>query len=205
MAQQQPEARRKELEQSSAQNPLNSLVQELEKDLGLNQHFFLGDNVDHEQNNPKIIPKKAIKKRKSGKNYSPTKVKSRSFLRNISNNCLKSIDFDNASLIIDYFNYILFNLNPFFLEQKFDDKSHREYVKMLWNYLAPNEFYIYICRNDNFIVLNKPSLKYQNAFDIVNYFSLEENNNFVLLKDFFKKNALLYQYIYSNLFPKYFC
>ena len=205
MAQQQPEARRKELEQSSAQNPLNSLVQELEKDLGLNQHFFLGDNVDYEQNNPKIIPKKSIKKRKSGKNYIPTKVKSRNFLRNISYNCLKSIDFDNAPLIIDYFTYILFNLNPFFLEQKFDDKSDTEYVKMFWNYLAPNEFYIYICRNDNFIVLNKPSLKYQNAFDIVNYFILEENNNFVLLKDFFKKNALLYQYIYSNLFPKYFC
>ena len=76
---------------------------------------------------------------------------------------------------------------------------------MLWNYLVQNEFYIYICRNDKFILLNKLSLKYQNAFDIVNNFILEENNNFALVKDFLKKNALLYQYIYSNPFPKYFC
>ena len=47
-------------------------------------------------------------------------------------------------------------------------------------------------------------MKYQNAFDIINNFILEEKNNFVLLKELFKKNALLYQYIYSNLFPKYF-
>ena len=76
---------------------------------------------------------------------------------------------------------------------------------MLWNYLVPNVSYICICRNDNFIALNRLSLKYQNAFDIINNFILEENNNFVLLKEFFKKNALFYRYIYSHLFPKYFC
>ena len=129
----------------------------------------------------------------------------RNFLTNISYNRLNSIDFDNALFIIDCFTYVLFKLNPFFLEKKFDDESHRAYVKLLWNCLVPNEFCIYICRNDNFIVLNKLSLKYQNAFDIVNNFILEENTNSVLLKDFFKKSALLYQYIYSNLLPKYFC
>ena len=92
-----------------------------------------------------------------------------------------------------------------FLEQKFNFESNREYVKMLWNYLVPNVSYICICRNDNFIALNRLSLKYQNAFDIINNFILEENNNFVLLKEFFKKNALFYRYIYSHLFPKYFC
>ena len=47
-------------------------------------------------------------------------------------------------------------------------------------------------------------LKYQNAFDILNNFILEDNNNFLLLKEYFKKNPLLYQYIYSALFLKYF-
>ena len=59
MVQEQIEARKKELEQSLAQNPLNKLVQELGKDLDLNQKFFLGDNVDHEKtviNDQKIIP-----------------------------------------------------------------------------------------------------------------------------------------------------
>lgn len=46
--------------------------------------------------------------------YSPTKVKSRNFLKNISCNRLKHIDFKNASFITDCFTYILFNLNLFF-------------------------------------------------------------------------------------------
>ena len=68
----------------------------------------------------------------------------------------------------------------------------REYVKMMWNYLVPNEFYIYICRND-LIVLNKLSLKYQNAFDIVNNVILEKSNNFVLPKDFFTSIQIFFQ------------
>ena len=75
----------------------------------------------------------------------------------------------------------------------------------MWNYLVPNEFYIYIRRNDNFIALNKLSLKYQNAFVILNSFILEDNNNFLLLKEYFLKNAFLYHYIYPTLFPKHFC
>ena len=74
----------------------------------------------------------------------------------------------------------------------------------MWNYLVPNEFYIYICRNDNFLALNKLLLKYQNAFDILNNFISEDNSNFLLYKECLKKNALLYQFIYSTLFLKYF-
>ena len=179
----------------------------MKRDLELKQTFFLGDNVDHKQNvicNQNIISKKTIKKR-SNKKYSPSKVKSRNFLTNICYNRLKRIDFDNASFIIDCYTYILFNLNPIFLEQKFDNKSDREHVETLWNYPIPNKFYIYICRNDNFIALNKLSLKYQNTFDILNNFILEDNSNFLLLRGCFKKNALLYQYIYSAPFLKYFC
>ena len=65
----------------------------MERDLQLNQNFFLVDNVDHEHQ--KIIPK-TIKKR-SNKNYSPTKVKSQNLLTNISYNRLKRIDFDNPA------------------------------------------------------------------------------------------------------------
>ena len=80
------------------------------------------------------------------------------------------MDFDNASFIIDCFTYILFNLNQFFLERKFDNVYDRECVRMLWTYLVPNESYIFICKRDNFNVLNKLSLKYQNAYEFVNYF-----------------------------------
>ena len=144
--------------------------------------------------------KKTIKKH-SNKNYSPTKIRSRNFLTNIYYNHLISVNFVNAWFIIVFYTYILFNLNLFFLERKFDNKSDREYIETLYNYLNPNKFYIYICRNDNFLTLNKLSLKYQNAYDIVNKLILKDNN-FLWLQEYFRKNALLYQYVYSTLFPK---
>ena len=75
---------------------------------------------------------------------------------------------------------------------------------MLWTYLVPNEFYIFICKHNNFNALNKLSLKYQNAFEIVNDFIVENNEHFPRLKEYFKRNAQVYQYIYAMLFP-YFC
>ena len=108
--------KKRELEQSlaQAQNPLKSIRQDRETDLELNQNFFEGNNVDHEQ---KVILKKTIEKH-SNKNYSPTQVKSRNFLTKISFNRLKSVDFVNASFIIDCYTYILFNLNPVFCRTK---------------------------------------------------------------------------------------
>ena len=63
---------------------------------------------------------------------------------------------------------------------------------MLWTYLVRNEFYIVICKNDNFIVLNKLSLKYQNPSEVVNDFIVENNKHFLKLKEYFKRNALIY-------------
>ena len=85
---------------------------------------------------------------------------------------------------MDCYTYILFNLNLFFLEQKFDDKNDRDFVETLWNYLVPNELYIYICRNDNFIKLNKLTLKYQNVYEILNNLITEDNSNFLRLRAF---------------------
>ena len=65
------------------------------------------------------------------KRYSLRKVKLRNFLTNISYNRLKQIDFDSAMFIIDCFTYILFNMNLFFVEDKFDNEYDIEYVKML--------------------------------------------------------------------------
>ena len=127
-------------------------MQEMERDLELNQHFFLCDNVVQEQKN---ILEKTVKKSHHKKNYSQTKAKSRNFLTNVSYNRLKNIDFDNALFIIDCYTYILFNLYLFLLERKFDEKIDRDYVQTLWNYLIPNEFYVYICRNNSFVTLNK--------------------------------------------------
>ena len=141
----------------------------------------------------------------SGKIYSLTKVKSRNFLKNISYNHLKSINFDNVTFIIVCYTYIMLNLNPFFLEQKFEDKNDTEFAEMLQNYLILSELYIYIRRDGNFIELNKLSLKYQKVSDILNSFVLEDDTNFLKPKEYIKENRLIFQYVYSTLFPKYFC
>ena len=182
MTQQQVELKKGELEQSlmQEQNPLKNVLLNIEKDLELTQNFFLDDNANYK----KIIPRKEMKKsrNRNGKNYSPTKVKVQNFLTNIFHNRLKNVGFNNASFITDCYTYVLLNLNPFFLERKFDDNIDRDYVLTLWNYLIPCKFYIYICRNDDFIELNKLSLKYQNAYDF-----FDTLTTFLNSKDFFKK------------------
>ena len=73
MTQQQVELRKKELEKSMVedQNSLKNLLESMKRDLGLNQDFLLGNNVNHE----KTIPQKKMKKYSSNKNYNPAKVK----------------------------------------------------------------------------------------------------------------------------------
>ena len=86
---------------------MKNVLESIKRDLELNLDLFLGDNIDHEN----IIPQKKMKKYSSNKNYSPAKVKSSNFWTTISYNCLKIADFNNASFIIDFYTYILFNLN----------------------------------------------------------------------------------------------
>ena len=66
-----------------------------------------------------------------------------------------------------------------------------------------SDFYIFICRSENVLVLNKISLKYQTVAEIVSKFA--NKSGLLLLKHFFKQNAFIYQFVYSTLFPKYFC
>ena len=66
-----------------------------------------------------------------------------------------------------------------------------------------SDFYIFICRSENVLVLNKISLRYQTVAEIVSKFA--NKGGLLLLKHFFKQNAFIYQLVYSTLFPKYFC
>ena len=76
---------------------------------------------------------------------------------------------------------------------------------MLWTNLVPKEFYFFICKNDSFIVLNKLSLKYQNASKIINGFIVENNKHFLVFKEYFKRITLISQYIYALSSPERFC
>ena len=115
--------------------------------------------------------------------YSPMKVKAQNILTNISCNRVKDVDLANDSVIIDCYTLILFYLNPFYLERKFEDVIDREKVEALWNCFMPSDFYVFICKSKHFTTLNKISIKYQTAYEIISKFV--EESGFAQLKCFF--------------------
>ena len=151
----------------------------------LNQNIFLDD--------------KAIK------SYSNTKVKARNFLTNVSYNRITTADFKNNNFVIDCFTFMILYLNPFYLERKFETYTEREFVNTLWTFLMPSRLYNHITENDNMKTLNKIKVKYQDAKDIMIAFTFDNQTNLNILSDFLEKNAILYQFLFGNLFPKCFC
>ena len=73
--------------------------------------------------------------------YSPTRVKSRNFLSNISYNSINKADFYNENLILDVFILLVKNLNLFSLQRKILDKFKHEMIYMLWRECVRPAFY----------------------------------------------------------------
>ena len=151
----------------------------------LNQNIFLDD--------------KAIK------GYNNTKVKARNFLTNVSYNRITTADYKNKNFVIDCFTFMILYLNPFYLERKFETNIERDFVNVLWTFLMPSKLYNHITRNDNMKTLNKIKIKYQDAKDIMIAFLFTDPTNINILSDFLQKNAIVYQFLFGNLFPKCFC
>ena len=89
------------------------------------------------------------------------------------------------------------------MEQKFEGVIDREKVEALWNCFIPGNFCVFVCKSEHFTTLNEISLKYQNAYESISIFV--EEGGLAQLKCCFKQNAFIYQFVYSTLFPKYFC
>ena len=151
----------------------------------LNQNIFLDD--------------KAIK------NYSNTKVKARNFLTNVSYNRIATADYKNNNFVIDCFTFLILYLNPFYLERKFEMITEREFINTLWAYLMPSGLYNHVIKNENMKTLNKIKVKYQHAKDIMIKFTQNDQSNLNVLSEFLEKNAIVYQFLFGNLFPKCFC
>ena len=130
------------------------------------------------------------KKTKSKKVYSSTKIKARNFLTNLSYKRVRKDDLFNENFIIDCISFILFYLNPFYLERKFDDAADRGKVETLCTCFIPNELYFYICQGENYQLLNKITLRYNIAnkivCDYVNQYGINS------LTTFFKQYANVY-------------
>ena len=96
-------------------------------------------------------------------------------------------------------------LNPFYLERKFETIIEREFVNVLWSFLMPNQLYVFISSDANMTTLNKIKIKYQVGKNIIMAFVNANAENMNILSEFLAKNAMLYQYLFANLFPKCFC
>ena len=140
---------------------------------------------------------------KAIKRYNNSKVKARNFLTNVSYNRITAADFKNKNFVIDCFTFMILYLNPFYLERKFETVIERDFVNVLWTFLIPSKLYSHISRDDNVKTLNKIKVKYQDAKDIMIAFSHDPTNG-IVLSDFLEKNAILYQFVFGNLFPKCF-
>ena len=111
MVQEQVEIIKTGLEQSleramETQNSLNKTGSGTRAQTRAKPKFLLGRNVtysqqEQQQQQQHFMPKKNYADVRAGKRDSPRKVKERNFLTNTSCNCLKHIDFDNASFVID--------------------------------------------------------------------------------------------------------
>ena len=125
------------------------------------------------------------------------------FLTNLSYKRVKKDDLLNENFIIDCISFILYYLNPFYLEQNFNDAADRNKVETLWTCSISSEFYFCICQGEDYQLLNKITLKYNIANKIVcDYINQYGINS---LTTFFKQYTNVYQFIYSTLFLKYFC
>ena len=170
-------------------------MESLEKEL--NQDIYSSDNaIDN------TIAKK--EKKQPLNKYSSTKVKARNFLSNVSYNRKKNSDYQNKSFVIDCYSFLLLYLNPFYLERKFETVIKRDYVHLMWSFMMPETLYNFICKEDNFKTLNKLKLKFHETNEIIKIFLEDDLSQFDVLRNYLIKHSRSYQFIYGNLFLRYF-
>ena len=136
--------------------------------------------------------------------YSSTKVEARNFLSNVSYNRIKNSDYQNKSFVVDCYSFLLLYLNPFYLERKFETVIERDYVNLMWSFMMPETLYNFICKEDNFKTLNKLKLKFHETNEIIKIFLEDDLSQFDVLRNYLIKHSRSYQFIYGNLFPRYF-
>ena len=170
------------------------------------------ENIETEEKSQDISPPKdSILKRHRTKytatriKYSPTRIKSRNFLSNISYTGINKSDIYNENFILDAYILIVKNLNPFSLQRKTADKLKHEMVYMLWREWIPSEFYRYICQDENFNYLNGRDVNQSGVLEIVGNFIDQKNNTLRLLQSNLATYKDIYQYIYAHVFPEKYC
>ena len=141
-----------------------------------------GKSQDISPPNDSIIKRHRTKYTATRIKYSPTRIKSRNFLSNISYTGINKGDFYNENFILGVFILLVKNLNPFSLQRKTPDKLKHEMVYMLWRECIPSEFYRYICQGENFKYLNGRDVNQSGVLEIVGNFIDQKKDKLRLLQ-----------------------
>ena len=155
-----------------------------------------------QQTKNKILNRHKIRYTATRIKYSPTRIKSRNFLSNISYTGISKNDFYNENFILDVYVLLVENLNPFSLSRKVSDKTNHEMVYMLWRGCIPSDFSRYICEEKNFIYLNGRDVGQPGVLEIVGNFIDQEKQNLQMLQENLARFKDIFQYVYSHVFPE---
>ena len=162
------------------------------------------DQTEKNQNSSKsdIVSRHRIKYPATKIKYSPTRIKSKIFLSNISFTGINKKDFYNENFILDIFVLLVKNLNLFSLSRKISDKTKHEMVYVIWRERIPVNFYRYICEEKNFIYLNGRDVGHPGVLEIVGKFIDQQKQNLRMLQEYLARYKDIYQYVYSHVFPE---
>ena len=98
-------------------------------------------NQDFSQDDDNIEKKKkAAARAPTRKRYSTKKLKARNFLTNIAYRRHKKSNFSNGNFVIDFYSFLLQNVNPLMTDRKFDNENDGQCVKMLGRKCLPQQF-----------------------------------------------------------------
>ena len=134
--------------------------------------------------------------KKMGKKYTTTCIKSRNFLSNISYMGINKKDFYNEIFVFD---------NPFSLDRKLSDQNKLEMIDTLWKECMPANFYKHICSQQNFFFINGKNILCPKVSEIINYFLVINEKNYVQLRNNLSQFKNLFPYKYSNVYPEIYC
>ena len=136
----------------------------------------------------------------TGKKYTTTRIKSRNFLSNIS-----YADYYNENFVFDVYLLLTRDLNPFLLDRKLADKTKHEMIYMLWKECIATRFYKHICKEQNFLYLNRKNVPQLKVVEIITDFIKEDENNYKQWRNNLSSYKSIFQYAYSNEFPEIYC
>ena len=138
---------------------------------------------DLSQPQSKILNRHKLRYTTTKVKYSPTRIKFRNFLSNISYTGINKNDFYNENFILDIYVLLVKNLKPFSLTKKDSDKTKHEMVYMLWRECIPSNFYRYVCDEKNFLYLNGRDVGHADVLEIVGNFIDQGKQNLRMLQE----------------------